>query len=252
MPNFSFTLLNVLLLSGFLFMIVLFITLYFARLAQKKIIMLQKNLLQAEINSVERERERIAADLHDSVGSAIVTVMVYHRQIKLADKASEDAFLIAATTLRDISSQIKHISRNLTTGIYEKMTVGEILKKAAIKADPIMKESGIEVVLDISVDLSLVKDDHVNIYRILEELLNNAYKHSRATRVYIYGACDQNSIVISVRDNGIGYDTAKDSAGLGYSTIRNRVTLLDAVYSIDSKINEGTEITIIIPLKPQK
>jgi signal transduction histidine kinase len=112
--------------------------------------------------------------------------------------------------------------------------------------------SGIEINCDVErIDDLFSKENEINLYRIIQECLNNIVKHSGAARASVSVFRDQGNLVLSIRDNGRGFDAAHAvtrHVGLGLNGIAERAKILGGTYLIKSVNGEGTTVTVEIPL----
>ena len=99
--------------------------------------------------------------------------------------------------------------------------------------------------------LKISKNDEIMIYRIIQELLNNALKYAKASQVLISCSHNKDVFFITVEDNGIGFDVsdAKNKNGMGLKNIKNRIDFLNGKLEIDSQINQGTSVYIELNVK---
>ena len=204
------------------------------------------------IEGQESERLRIAQDLHDGLGGLLTTVKAHFNAIE-----------------REIAN-IKEMN------IYEK--TNQLIDEACVEVRRIahdmvpysLKMNGLQGVLaDIrqtvlgkgihcDVDIHNVKEEVlgeqkvVMIYRIIQEVVNNALKHSGASHMLIQLVGHENGLNVMIEDNGKGFDVNQllQGKGLGLKSIESRVKYLEGNLNIDSTPNQGTTINIEIPLYP--
>lgn len=230
------------LLIGGLFVFVLFLV--FTLVAQKKVVALQKKLLKAEILTIEKERERIASDLHDSLGPTMSAMVLMNKEIVVNDTYSLEIQQELNDRLIETSEQVREIARNITPKIYEDTDLRSLVGLAVRDIDLICKEKGITLNVRVNGDLILDKESNLHLFRIIQEVLNNACKHSKASIITFTAAYNQRLLILAFHDNGIGFNTHDKSDGLGLSNIHNRVALLNATYHIESGNKTGTEIVV--------
>ncbi|MEE9431129.1 MAG: two-component regulator propeller domain-containing protein [Melioribacteraceae bacterium] len=206
-----------------------------------------KRLLQSE----EKERERIASGLHDSLGQNLL-VIKNRALLGLKSKKVEapieqlseisDAATLAIDEVRQIAYNLHPYQLNrlgLTKAIKSKIT--NIKESTAI----IFEEK-----ID-SIDGLFNKEEEIHIYRIFQEITNNVVKHSEATEVVVRITKLENNIIVNIKDNGKGFNknlvnNKKEVGGFGFQNINKRVSLLNGTIRIHSKY--GTEINIEIPI----
>lgn len=209
---------------------------------------MQISSMESMITGQEVERERIAKDLHDSLGGLLSTVKL---QVDKANNCSTDeldAELSHATELLDIAvSEVRTISQDLQPGALKRLglvpALNDLVNRYRSKSGPevIFQHYGLPKQFDQNFSL--------DIYRIIQELLNNALKHAQASEILIQLNLEANDIVILVDDDGIGFDAQKKYKSMGLENIRSRVNYLKGTIDIDSRINKGTSFMIHIPLK---
>lgn len=231
-------------ITALISILAIFIT--FVIVTQKKVIALQKKQLNDEIISIEKERERVASDLHDSLGSIIGAMVILNSLIETDHQPSAQIRDNMDTHLRQTSEQVRQIARNIIPRLYEDTTVDQVVNNATNEFRIISEQKDIELKVKTSSNISLSKEEHLHVYRIIKEILNNAYKHSQATIINLSCTYNEGALLLAYQDNGIGYDVQKQVEGLGLSNIQNRITLLNGDYSINSEKGKGTEIVIRI------
>jgi signal transduction histidine kinase len=184
------------------------------------------------------ERIRFARDLHDSIGQKLSVVKMY-----LSDSGSEKV----NNFLDEAISEVRVISHNL---IPEELNFG--IKRALNElAEKINLANKIRVTLKVEPDnLKLSKEIELSVYRIIQEILNNMVKHAQASQIDIRLESKNNLLIISVNDNGQGFDTKiiERSSGIGWQNIYARTKVLNGIIDIKSEINKGTKIKITIPV----
>ncbi|MDB5210916.1 MAG: domain S-box protein, partial [Sediminibacterium sp.] len=110
------------------------------------------------------------------------------------------------------------------------------------------KNTSVEINFTYSIPDALIKDDlKLNMYRIIQEQINNIVKHAQSKKVNIIVEADKGTIRISVNDDGKGFDIGKKRKGIGISNMINRVESFNGQVSIDSSPGNGTRMNITIP-----
>lgn len=205
----------------------------------------------------ENERQRIARDLHDSTVQVLAN-LVHRCEIcsKVMDVDSVRAKLeieVIEKTLKDSISDMRNIIYNLRPMIFDDLGFEATLTKVVNKFNT---SSDFNITLEMegeSVNPEPVVA--ITIVRIIEESCNNSIKHSNGSEIKIYIKNENKVLHIEVSDNGDGYvideilkPEENNNKGFGVSMMKERVALLSGEIAIDSKINEGTKITIDIPI----
>lgn len=196
-------------------------------------------IMQAMINVEETERKRVARDLHDSIGSKLSALKIIFSSIET--KNNYDKIKIN-TILETSITELRHISYNLVPESLLKLGLEKALSDLCFSL--LSNRISIEF-QSFEIDNSLPIEKQTNIFRIVQEILNNALKHSNCSHILV--SCSQNSnrFYISVEDNGSGFDLSKieDRLGLGLKSIKSRIELLNGILDCESN-NNGTSYNI--------
>jgi two-component system NarL family sensor kinase len=202
---------------------------------------------QAVINAEERERGRIAADLHDGLGqllsASLLNLKLLFERLALNEENKERAEQ-AISLLSNSYDEMRSISQQLMPEV--------VIRKGLILAVLGLAERSSHEGFSIHVDshsdeYALDREQEVVIYRIIQEVVNNAHKHSGADQLSIQFNSDLRGTTISLEDNGIGFDINMEKQGLGLSNIRSRVDYLGGTLDLDSSPGKGTLTILFIP-----
>ncbi|MBI4752165.1 MAG: hypothetical protein HY774_27065 [Acidobacteria bacterium] len=208
------------------------------------------------IDSQELERKRIAAELHDSLGQSLVIIKNRARlglkpDDDLENKENQlDGISMAATQAIE---ELREISFNLRPYLLDKIGLTRTLKSMLGKVFP-PGETRVIVEID-ELDDVFSKDSEILFYRIIQESVNNIVKHAQATQAHISIKRVKQSVVVTIEDNGKGFDltdtrlTTQQSFGL--IGIAERARLLGGNHSITSEIGRGTTVTITVDLSQE-
>ena len=205
---------------------------------------IQINSMESMIEGQEVERERIAKDLHDSLGGLLSTIKLQIDNIQ--DKESNPERLGEfkhATKLLDVAvSEIRTISQDLQPGALKRLG---LLSAINDLVNRYQSENGPEITFQHFGELTDIDQGFaMGIYRIVQEILNNAIKHAKAREIFVQLNKEDESIVIHVEDDGIGFDAKKKYKSMGLENIRSRVNYLKGTLDIDSRIGQGTSFII--------
>lgn len=202
----------------------------------------QKKLLNAEIEATERERTRIAKDLHDGISIDLVSIKLMANRI--ASKIDEKDALEIETHIQKTISEIKDIIYGLTppglklfglsAGLQNYISMICKNHPVAIKFEALGEE---------------IKDQQIGsmVFRIIQELITNSIKHSHCDKISIDLNVSTQSIEIIYRDNGVGFNLYNIKPGLGLSNIQSRVDSLSGQIKVESN-STGTFYSISLPL----
>jgi two-component system, NarL family, sensor kinase len=236
--------------------IILFVVFYQKRMIQEQMkrqamqYEFQQKMLQAELESQETERRRLSEDLHDSIGGMLSTIRVGISTMArlLPDPQSIDQ---TKKMLDDTITSVRRISRDLMPSTLEKFGLVQALTELC---ERFQATSAIKIRFNEEGKVGeLDKNRSLMIFRIVQELLNNAIKHSKADEIQVtlYFA-DKLSVI--VQDNGVGFDAhaiindSQSGKGLGLFNIENRARLLGGKISYSNVKPTGSKTSVSIPL----
>jgi len=193
----------------------------------------------------ETERKRLAQDLHDGLGGTLVGV-----KMNLSGKIEEGGEQVLATDLDPIIKQLDQSVSELRRIAHNMMPIN-LIKFGLETAIRDLCESMISEQLQISfqaydIETDIPEQTQLNIYRIVQELLNNSRKHGKASEILLQCSQEEHTFLITMEDNGLGFDTStlESGAGMGFHNIRNRVGYLNGSVDITSSKGEGTTVNI--------
>lgn len=214
----------------------------------------QETFSRQLIESQEAERKRIAQEIHDGLGQSLL-VIKNRASLGLAatekDKADEQ-FGEIRDSVTDALSEVRIISQNLRPVHLERLGLTSTLEEMIEQLD---EASEIEINCDVEpIDGSLTPADEINLYRIVQECLNNVVKHSGAKRASVSVRLEGQQMIVIVRDDGRGFDTEATNGhrGMGLIGIAERARILGGSLAIDSASGAGTTVSLIIPLAGTK
>ena len=209
------------------------------KLIKQQSIQLNEAMLETEL----QERERIARDLHDSVGQKL-SVVKMQLSIKNTDPQS------ASNLLDEAIQDVRNVSHNLMPADLSK---GLITAIENMSEQVNMSSKTLQVHLHISDNARLLfinKQQSMLIYRMIQELLNNAIKYAHAKNIHINMDCNKNQLNLNLTDDGVGFDldNINKNEGLGIKNIKERVHQMIGNIELDSKIGKGTQFKISVPI----
>jgi PAS domain S-box-containing protein len=204
------------------------------------------------IASQEAERTRIAAELHDSLGQNLLLIK-NHALLALAKK---DSSAVVHEQLGDISTlatqaiaEVRQISHDLHPYQLDHLGLTRALEAmidSAAQASGIVMDRKLDSVDDI-----LTREAGTNLYRIVQETVNNILKHSGATRARIELERDVGEIQLRMEDDGHGFPAqagGSGGSGLGLKNIAERTRILNGTLKVDSQTGRGTRIAVTLPI----
>jgi two-component system, NarL family, sensor kinase len=199
-------------------------------------------VMQAMINGEEAERKRIARDLHDGIGSRLSSLKMQIGETKVGEKGKIDYPEIA--TLLSISiSELRQTAFNLVPETLLKLGLEMALKDLCFS----MSTNTVNIHFLSNGEINNInKSNQLTVFRIIQELINNALKHANCSEIIVDCSRNKNIFLMTIEDNGIGFNTndIKDFSGLGIKNIQSRVELLKGKLDINSNSKKGTSINI--------
>ncbi|NRR91815.1 sensor histidine kinase [Winogradskyella undariae] len=213
---------------------------------------LEISSINAMIRGQEKERQRIASDLHDSVGATLAAARLqfeYLMKHQINDEDSKDLEKKISLLLDNAYNETRAMAHLKNSGVMAKDGLLPAVEKLAKNASS-KNELKFEV-QSFGLDQRLENAIEILIFRIIQELVTNIIKHARATHAIIHLTNYENNLNIMVEDDGVGFDSkqlSKTTKGMGISSIDRRVEHLEGQLTIESEINNGTTIIIDIPV----
>lgn len=214
----------------------------------RRYVKLQKDRIYAEITIQENERKRIATDLHDSIGPLLSAVKLNINSIEMQHAEDKNVIAQSGKYLDEIIGSMREISYNLLPNTLERKGLAEAIKEFIAQ---ISNKSIVNIQFFIIKECKVPKEKEIHIFRMIQEILHNTIKHSNAKSLQIGLSEEHGNLLIFTKDDGRGFDVDKEknsSKGLGLKSLESRVEIMNGIYSVESKPNEGTNYFIKIPL----
>jgi len=207
------------------------------------------NLMLSQQNKIDEakslEKNRISKDIHDGILGKLfgVRLSLDGLNISKTDEATKKRGYYISE-LKNIEDEIRKVSHELNSDFIHQAGFFDIIT-ALVETQ--MTAYNINYRLDIQDDInweSLNNKIKIHLYRILQETMQNTYKHANATLVDISFKYEKNLLTLTVSDNGSGFDLNKSRKGIGLKNLDSRIEEINGKLKIESKINKGTTITI--------
>jgi PAS domain S-box-containing protein len=208
----------------------------------------QRLLYQATVDSQEKERAEIGKELHDNVNQVLTTTKLY-LDLATTDAAMRDALIRKSlNNINEVITEIRHLSRSLMDP-----SIGDLGLLASI--DDLIgnihltKQLQIELDAEEAVEELLDANQKLTIFRIIQESLNNVLRHAKASKVQISIRLLNGQVLLTIRDNGVGFGAGVTKKGAGLKNIQNRIYLIDGTLDVKSHPGEGCTIQLQFPIK---
>lgn len=207
----------------------------------------QQRRVEAMMEAQEKERKRIAEELHDHLGQMLSLVKLNFSQLEDYITGKFELMENTNQLLDESCQEIRRIAYNLMPPDIQQKSLVEVLEM-------LLRRQAIASTLDIRFTHASVPEDlsellMINVYRIVQELVHNVIKHAQAGQLTLDLEGTAEGLVLTVEDDGKGFEIEIITAGLGLRNIHSRVHLLKGKIEVQSAPNEGTSYYIFIPIE---
>jgi len=210
----------------------------------------QNIVLKAIIETEEKERMRLAKDIHDSIGQHLSAIKFYIGTSAAAveDPKQKSILLKANAALVDVHADMRNICFNIMPKSLEVFGLIKAVEELCSK-DQLLNHMNIDIKESAGFPrLPLQKE--FALFRIIQEFINNTLKHSRANSLRIEFRHKKKLVLVNLADNGIGFDLTKiRSQGMGLNNVRSRIKPYNGEVDIISEPGKGTRYEILIPME---
>lgn len=206
--------------------------------------------LTAMLDGQEQERSRIARDLHDGLGGLLSGTKIELSGLRsgLQDPSTKGKLTRSLNQLDDAVDELRRVAHNLMPELLLKYGLKEAIKEYCIRMSSSQLEVSSEILLDVD---QLDTTRQIMVYRIIQELVNNAMKHAQSNHILIQLAENEDRINLTVEDDGLGFDITdldmRKSAGI--HTVRSRLDYLKGQLQMHSEPGMGTTIEVEFPAR---
>ncbi len=206
-------------------------------------------IMKALVTGQDIERRRIADDLHDSLGQKLSAIKLTCENIHSKEKIDRSELKRLSGQLNEAIEEIRNISYNLIPATLNEFGLKSTLLDLCNRLD---STDDIKVSFQAyGVRDGIDKNIEFAVYRIVQELLTNAIKHSQASEIAVQLFERDNKLILTVEDDGVGFDKgeANFENSLGLNSITSRAKALNGMFEIDSQPGNGTLASVEIPLE---
>jgi two-component system sensor histidine kinase UhpB len=211
-------------------------------------LMKQKEITEATIRVQEKERYDIATELHDNVNQQLTVAMMYIASAQ--QKHPDDADFLKQSTgfILNAIEEIRKLSQILVTPVIRHFGLSKAIE-GLVEDMAAVNQFQIELIADSFTEEDINYDFKLNMFRMVQEMMNNIVKHAKAKHVQIELSRGEESIDLKVQDNGLGFDAGQQRKGIGIHNIINRADLYNGKVSIKTAPGEGCRIDISFPVQ---
>lgn len=209
----------------------------------------EKTRFRDVMETEEKERARIAQELHDGLGQLLSTARLHvaglEDSVSTEDKPGVERSL---KIIDDACVEVRSISHNMMPNALIRLGLIPAITEVV---NNVNAARGIKIDFTNNIDTSLGRSLDITIYRVVQEILNNMIRHAKASHISMSIERNKDNLEIRMEDNGIGFDTdsLKESKGMGWKNIFSRVSMLDGNIKLESEPEKGTVVHINLKLK---
>ena len=214
---------------------------------QRRTVNIYKQSLFTEITTLEKERSRMAADLHDEVGPVLSAIKLRIGSLDIHNKDDEEE-------VEKTNQQIDHLLKRMREISFDLMPSSLLRKGLPTALNEFIEYCSKSSLLCIKFQHTLVdltEKQAINLYRIIQEIIHNTIKHAEATELLIELRTEKKLIILATKDNGKGFDydsKSKEASGLGLQNLLRRTEIIDGKMFFESKKGKGTTYIFEIPI----
>jgi PAS domain S-box-containing protein len=203
----------------------------------------QKEITEAVISAQENERTEIGRELHDNVNQLLGAIQLYINMAKSNDKEKESLLNSSLTFTQTAIEEIRKLSKSLITPLTTDIGLKEII--IGLTTD-LQKVHPLQFVCDMDEfeEERFNEKFKLNLFRIVQEQINNVIKHAKSNHVVISLRSNTQAVFLSIADDGIGFDKSKPSKGVGISNIKSRAEIYKGNVEFNSM--PGTGCTLLV------
>ncbi len=206
--------------------------------------------LRIENQATLEERNRISREIHDSLGHSLTALnLQLETALKLWQSNPDKAhnFLVKAKELG--SKALQDVRQSVSTMRSHPLQEQSLEQAIAGLVENVHRATGIAPTFEINILYPISTEISTAIYRIIQESFTNICKYARASEVKLELMTTTNSVVLTIQDNGVGFDIAQNTTGFGLQSMRERTLAFGGNFSINSTPGMGCTIKAIIPLQ---
>lgn len=213
----------------------------------------EKNIKQKEITNAvfaaqEKERSEIGRELHDNVNQLLGATRLYIDMARKDDANRELHLINSSKYALTAIEEIRKLSKILITPLINERGLVDSVKDLA---KDIMLVHPIKIIFntDSFNECGLSEKFKLNIFRIIQEQINNTLKHAEAENILIIFKENNGRLLVSVSDDGVGFDTAERKSGVGITNIKSRAELYNGIMQLTSLVGKGTQLSMTFDTK---
>jgi signal transduction histidine kinase len=208
----------------------------------------QRQITEAVFDAREKERKSICEELHDNINQILATSKLYLSTVLNQKELNKDLISRSEEHISRAMEEIRRLSKSLSLPVF---TGGGLKQSIEELIDNILCVKKISFTTDIdALDQVILSESlKINIYRIIQEHLNNILKHAEASDVKVRVTVTEGVLSLSIQDDGKGFDTSLRRKGIGITNINSRAELFNGKVELDSSPGEGCILNVELSMK---
>ncbi len=206
----------------------------------------EKQLIQSQLETREETMSQVGEELHDNIGQLLNSTKLLIGVAQRSLESPPETLVTANDTLSKAIQELRSLSKSLNKEWLEQFSFIDNLKTEVSRINAALL---LQLHFRGPSSLPLAASGQIILFRIVQEVLQNALKHARAKNIFIDITGELTSISITINDDGIGWEEGPEKNGVGMINIRHRTGLLGGTVSWQSSPGMGTRVSIQLPVK---
>lgn len=205
----------------------------------RRYVRLQQERTRNEIIILEKERKRIAYDLHDELGPLLSAIKMNLNSLDIQNQEDQAVIEKAGQRIDDIVRNMRSISYDLLPVTLQRRGLIEAIREMATSPDTVKQ---LQVQLSVLQSPNIDKEEEVHVFRIVQEIMHNTIRHAKARQLHITISREKQRLVLVMQDDGIGFDPgklSKQKGGLGLKSIESRAQILNSRMLLETAPGRG-------------
>lgn len=207
-----------------------------------------REITRQSLNAQERERNEIGRELHDNVNQLLTVAKLNLAFVTERPEKSAELIPKSINYLQDAIQEIRCLCKSLVTPLKNDISLVESLKELLASVQAVSDNIFFTFTSNLTCEKQLDTQLRLNVYRIVQEQVNNILKHANASDVSVSLTNDHNTLTLAIEDNGCGFDTSAHTPGIGVSNIINRVEAFQGTVNFDTLPGDGCTLIVTLPL----
>jgi signal transduction histidine kinase len=208
----------------------------------------QKRIIEVAIQAREKEKNELGRELHDNINQILATVKIYLGLVKSGQNLSEDLVGKSYEYVDYTIEEIRKLSHSLVAPSLSEHGLKKVLQELLEDAN-LFNSLQVHLLVDEKIeDTEIDENKELMIYRIVQEHLNNITKYAQAQEAIITLKSENGNLVLTIADNGVGFDTSQKSKGIGLKNIKSRVDFYSGNMNVISAPGQGCTLEVCISL----